>query len=162
MLRRGWSSLSANYRKRLARGGVSRGSYESGASLRKARGHAQTPERPGQGLQRPEFQPYYQRRPAPQYILESVAYEPTPGAHSEEVKQALAERIYRVFGDRFKFRGALDPDFPPPGKPGQPPYPPAPDDEAIMETLEMDDYELEDLAQEAAIAVTEYWFLWYH
>lgn len=153
MIRRGWSSLSAKYRERLARGGISQGKYESGASLRKARGHARTPERPGQGISRPEFQPYYaQRQPTPQVeVIE--AYRPTPGAHSDEVKQAIAQRVNEVFGNRFKYRGlTLDPDYPPLG------YPPAPDDEQIMETLELDDYEIEFLA----IEDPGYWFLWYH
>ena len=38
--RSGWSNLSPSYRKRLERSGVTRKSWESGADLRKARGHA--------------------------------------------------------------------------------------------------------------------------
>jgi len=38
--RSGWSNLSPDYRKRLERSGVSRINWESGADLRKARGHA--------------------------------------------------------------------------------------------------------------------------
>lgn len=150
-----WDNLSANYQARLLRGGVSRNQYESGASLRKARGHAKTPEHPGQGASRPEFRPYYEQRqatPQPTYdIIE--AYEPTPGAHSDDVKQAIAQRVNETFGDRFKYRGlTIDPDYPPLG------YPPAPNDERIMEILEMDDYELEYYIAEDP----EGWFLWYH
>lgn len=152
MPRRRWFDLSANYRKRLARGGLSERTYESGAPLRAARGHARTPEHPGQSRQRPEFQQYYQQRQPEPQVEVIYAYPPTPGAHSDEVKQALAERIYGTFGDRHKFRGAHDPDFPPLG------YPPAPDDDAILEALELDDGELEYLA----VNDPEYWFLWYH
>lgn len=155
MSRRGWDNLSAQYRARLQRSGTTRRQYESGASLRKARGHAQTPEHPGQGVSRPEFQPYYQQRQtAPQPTYDVVeAYAPTPGAHSDEVKQAIAQRVNQVFGDRHKYRNrSLDPDYPPIG------YPPAPDDEHIMEILEMDDYEIEYYA----IEEPEGWFLWYH
>lgn len=163
MPRRGWDNLSASYRARLLHNDVTRQQYESGASLRKARGHIHTPEHPGQGVTRPDFQPYYQQRQQPTEILESVAYEPTPGEHSDEVKQAIAERLYNTFGDRFKYRGPWDPDFPPPGKPGGPPYPPAPDDETIMEILEEDDATIESLAIDAALYVQpEFWFLWYH
>lgn len=153
---RDWSNLSPNYRARLERGGITRQSYEQGANLRAARGHAHTPERPTEGRNRPEFAEYY-RRQATRY-----EYKPTPGQHSARVKQRLAQRIYDSFGQRFKFRGALDPDYPPPGKPGGPPYPPAPDDEGIMRTLDLSDDELEELAIGAAVNVTEYWFLWYH
>lgn len=48
MARKGWDSLSPTYRKRLEKGGVSRADYEAGRSIKKARGHAQTPERPSQ------------------------------------------------------------------------------------------------------------------
>lgn len=46
MARKGWSELSASYRGRLVSGGVTRRQYEAGASLKKARGHSLTPERP--------------------------------------------------------------------------------------------------------------------
>lgn len=45
MARKGWGQLSSAYRERLERGGISRSSYESGASLARARGHGSTPER---------------------------------------------------------------------------------------------------------------------
>jgi hypothetical protein len=43
---RNWDTLSAAYRKRLERAGITKRQYESGASLEKARGHGQTPEHP--------------------------------------------------------------------------------------------------------------------
>ena len=46
MARKGWNSLSPEYRKRLEKAGISKTDYESGQSLRTARGHANTPERP--------------------------------------------------------------------------------------------------------------------
>jgi hypothetical protein len=33
-----------------------------GATIREARGHGSTPERPGQGIGKPEFQEYHERR----------------------------------------------------------------------------------------------------
>lgn len=46
MARKGWESLSPGYRNRLERGGISREAYERGESIKSARGHAATPERP--------------------------------------------------------------------------------------------------------------------
>ena len=37
--RKGWAQLSDNYRKRLLRGGINQQAYESGATLKAARGH---------------------------------------------------------------------------------------------------------------------------
>lgn len=37
--RKGWSNLSPNYRKRLERHGINRRIYESGSTLKRARGH---------------------------------------------------------------------------------------------------------------------------
>jgi hypothetical protein len=44
MARKSWGALTPAYRRRLERGGVSQSAYESGASLKAARGHARTPE----------------------------------------------------------------------------------------------------------------------
>ena len=46
MARGTWESLSGPYRKRLEKAGITRRDYESGASLQRARGHAETPEHP--------------------------------------------------------------------------------------------------------------------
>lgn len=46
MARKGWNSLSPSYRARIEKAGLTQADYEAGASLTKARGHSQTPERP--------------------------------------------------------------------------------------------------------------------
>lgn len=46
MARKLWSALTEKYRNRLIRGGITEHSYNSGASLSAARGHASTPEHP--------------------------------------------------------------------------------------------------------------------
>lgn len=48
MARKGWSSLSAGYKARLEKAGISKTDYERGQSIQAARGHAKTPERPTQ------------------------------------------------------------------------------------------------------------------
>ena len=46
MPRKGWNALSANYRARLQKAGITQADYEAGQSIQKARGHLHTPERP--------------------------------------------------------------------------------------------------------------------
>ena len=46
MARKGWDALSPGYRARIEKSGMTRGEYEAGQSLQKARGHEKTPERP--------------------------------------------------------------------------------------------------------------------
>lgn len=48
--KRDWSSLSKSYQSRLLRAGVTKQAYENGASLKKARGHAHTPEHPEEAI----------------------------------------------------------------------------------------------------------------
>jgi hypothetical protein len=61
--RRAWSSLSNGYRARLLRSGISQEDYERGASLKAARGHAHTPEKPAEYAKHPSrFQAYAQKR----------------------------------------------------------------------------------------------------
>jgi hypothetical protein len=66
--RKSWESLSPSYRGRLSRGGVTRSQFESGAPIRKARGHAKTPEHGiAQGLRNPDkFREYLGKKNIPQ------------------------------------------------------------------------------------------------
>lgn len=57
MARKGWDSLSSTYRERLSRAGISKADYESGESIKEARGHEKTPERP-KGFDAKEFPDY--------------------------------------------------------------------------------------------------------
>jgi hypothetical protein len=57
--RRAWNALSSSYQARLVRGGITKDAYESGASLSKARGHANTPEHPEDAIKQPSrYQKY--------------------------------------------------------------------------------------------------------
>lgn len=62
MARKGWDSLSLNYRKRLERAGISAKDYSAGISLSKARGHSQTPEHPTDKISRTKYPSYYAKR----------------------------------------------------------------------------------------------------
>lgn len=62
--RKAWGSLSTAYRTRLGRAGISQRDYESGAPLTKARGHANTPERPQRATKNPaKYRDYLERHP---------------------------------------------------------------------------------------------------
>jgi hypothetical protein len=55
MPRKGWNSLSADYRARLEKNGIGKKDYEKGASIQAARGHKATPERPTQAAAFPIY-----------------------------------------------------------------------------------------------------------
>lgn len=62
MPRRAWDSLSESYRRRLERSGISADDYAAGSSLKKARGHGTTPERPERAFRHPDRYSEYLRR----------------------------------------------------------------------------------------------------
>lgn len=62
MARKAWDALTPAYRARLERGGVTQSFYESGGSLKAARGHATTPERPSRAFRNPDQYSAYLRR----------------------------------------------------------------------------------------------------
>lgn len=63
MARKGWDSLTSDYRKRLESNGISKKDYESGKSIAKARGHGHTPERPHKfDRKNPQYAPYVQQQ----------------------------------------------------------------------------------------------------
>lgn len=84
MARKGWDQLSAKYRARLERNGISKSGYERGDSIRSARGHAKTPERPGQGSA-VQFPDYWRER--------------------NRLSREFALKKERLFGDRPRFSG---------------------------------------------------------
>lgn len=62
--RKGWDELSDDYRKRLQRKGITKGQYESGVSIKGARGHSNTPERPADAYTpqgRKQYKDYLER-----------------------------------------------------------------------------------------------------
>lgn len=155
MPRRLWSNLKPSTKNRYRRAGIHPNTYNAGkANLTAARGHAHTPERPGRRVSDPAYADYYARQqPQVEHVTYVEVY--ARSTHSDDVKQAIGERVYQMFGDRHKYRGRfLDPDFPPSED-----YPAAPEDDEIMEILEnTDDYELEYLVT----TDPSYWWLYYH
>lgn len=76
-MRKSWESLSPSYRSRLERSGISAESYSQGVSLKAARGHATTPERPERAFRHPDVYGQYLRRrvasgkPVPENMIPS-------------------------------------------------------------------------------------------
>lgn len=105
--KRDWSALSSNYQSRLLRKGITQQAYESGASLKAARGHAHTPEHPEDVL-KPGGMTKYRK-----YVNKLKA-----------LQQQVIERKEQVWGNRHKYntrrakenvlRGVA-PDFSKPG-----------------------------------------------
>lgn len=88
---RDWSALSQTTRERYQRNGITESVYESGASLRAARGHANTPEHPEQGRNRPEFESYYQLREDVRQLKREVwGHLPGKGSMREMSKKGKA------------------------------------------------------------------------
>jgi hypothetical protein len=97
--RKSWESLTPKYRARLSRGGVTRGQYESGASLAKARGHGATPEHPREAARHPErYREYNRKREPKPRSPEDVAYT------LNSARDAAFFNIAGRLGDYIKYR----------------------------------------------------------
>lgn len=82
--RRSWESLTPAYRRRLEAKSITRGSYESGASLAGARGHSKTPERPARADRRPEYAAYRARRSDEMRVITTVGVQVLSGMTSAD------------------------------------------------------------------------------
>lgn len=82
--RRVWSALSSAYRTRLMRSGITKESYEAGVELKKARGHAETPEHPEEAIRKPSKYQKYRNKIKPLY-------------------RQIEERKAQLWEDRFKY-----------------------------------------------------------
>jgi len=67
---RNWDRLSAAYRERLRKAGITREYYESGGGLTKARGHSETPEHPEDADKNPKK--YNKYRNSRNYLTRTV------------------------------------------------------------------------------------------
>lgn len=79
--RRSWGRLSAAYRQRLARSGITRAGYESGGSLQRARGHDEREHvaRLERGIRRGLSPAQARGRPAPGEARASQVHREFPG-----------------------------------------------------------------------------------
>jgi hypothetical protein len=105
--KRDWSALSPGYQSRLSRAGITRQAYESGVSLKAARGHAHTPEHPEEITQAKNHSKYKK------YI-----------AKLKKLQEEVIERKELVWGGRHKYNNrrarenvmrGVKPDFSKPG-----------------------------------------------
>jgi len=105
MAARKWSSLSADYRARLERGGISRREYESGASLKAARGHKATPERPERAAKNPAKYVEYRKRQA---VKKVKAKGPLTGRQVNDAIRKIAKRAGFDAGELIAALGTLE------------------------------------------------------
>jgi hypothetical protein len=101
---RNWESLSAAYRERLSRSGITKVAYESGAPVTAARGHAKTPERPSRAAKNPDRYPEYTRKRTVQGGPEGTPQKPTSAPkrkrsaeYLEMQLEAARSRAFRRF-----------------------------------------------------------------
>jgi hypothetical protein len=103
--RKGWSELSPGYRTRLSKAGITKRQYDSGASLAKARGHAETPEHGiREALRKPaRFRKYVQKR-----FTGGIGHRSPEDVAREmnDILDAAHANIVRRLGDYHKFKPA--------------------------------------------------------
>lgn len=140
MARKGWNELSDAYRKRLERAGITKGKYDKGESIKAARGHAKTPERPSEAYSvqgRSKFREYLER--------------------AGTLRKKVFDRKVRMFSDRFKWNEERSRQYVMNGgsevaKPGV---------RELEAMLDLTDDEIEELIHDPNI--DDQWkFLWYH
>lgn len=141
-VRKGWGQLSDAYRKRLERGGITRSAYERGESIKKARGHESTPERPSDAYTirgRERFKNYLQR--------------------VSTLRRKVIDRKVRLFQQRFKWNDERARQFVMEGGAEVP----RPGRQALQTVLDMDDEEFERFIPRYDDVDRKEWrFLWYH
>lgn len=138
--RRVWSALSQSYRTRLQRKGVTQAQYESGVSLKAARGHAQTPESPREYARHPDrFKRYRENR--------------------KDLVKRIQEKKDLVFGDRFKYDDKRSRKFVKEGAKDMEVLPPTMKQLRFVDSMSLEEFD--DWAYEHR--EDEDWrFLWYH
>jgi hypothetical protein len=102
---RNWDALSDSTRSRYLRNGINRTDYEAGVSLKAARGHGQTPERPSEAVRNPERYESYVNLRRDVRALKIALYgadrvgpgfgtaKGTGRAHLEKVKEILEKKL---------------------------------------------------------------------
>lgn len=133
--RKPWESLSPSYRERLSKKGITPQMHSRGESIKAARGHAHTPERPGRLTGKKEFSDYENRR--------------------RSLIQKVNQRKARLWGDAHKFSREGSRKITDRGYNGEHP----PSMEKLQWAIDATDEELEQAAFEQDDDDS---FLWYH
>lgn len=96
--RRVWAALSSDYRTRLMRSGITQDTYEAGISLKKARGHSETPEHPIEAIKQPSKYQKYRNKMG---RLQQKVWERKQGLWEREFKwNGGRARRYVMTGDK--------------------------------------------------------------
>lgn len=108
MARKGWDALTPGYRQRIINAGLTRADYEAGGSLKKARGHEHTPERPT-SYSPNKYQKYHAERKRLTGLVEQRKEDLF--GNSERWKKERSDRIIREHPPSMKnLRWALTAD----------------------------------------------------
>jgi hypothetical protein len=140
-----WSALSSAYRTRLLRAGVTQKQYEAGASLKAARGHKETPERPMEAIKQPSKYQKYR-------------------AKAKGLAQQIEDRKAALWDSRYKYHNARSRSY----VQGKEKDVKAPGIRMMLKALAMTDEEWEDKVLDAAMTegnggIDDDWkFLFYH
>jgi hypothetical protein len=134
--RKPWASLSASYRERLARKGITEHSHSSGGSLREGRGHEHTPEHPSEAISKPDKFPIYMRK------------------RTRLVAQVIAKK-HRLWGIEHKFNDRRARKMVNGGFDGKKP----PSLEKLRWAIQADESEM---LEAMSSGDEDYSFLWYH
>lgn len=100
--RKGWDAISPGYRSRLEKAGITEQAYNSGASIKKGRGHSNTPEHGfKEAVRHPEKYPEYLRKhtrggggETPERIAKRI----------NEILDAAYKNIHERLGNYHKYR----------------------------------------------------------
>jgi hypothetical protein len=106
---RNWDSLSSSTQHRYSRAGVSRSYYESGGSLKAARGHASTPERPEQAARHPErFESYVSLREDIRSLKRQLYGSKYNEGHKERGGRAHLQKVREILRLKLSYDGSWD------------------------------------------------------
>jgi hypothetical protein len=101
---RNWDSLASSTQRRYERAGVTRSQYEGGISLKAARGHASTPERPAQGYRNPEqFSSYVSLREDIRMLKRELYGSKYNEGHKERGGRPHLEKVREILRQRVAY-----------------------------------------------------------
>jgi hypothetical protein len=106
---RNWDALAESTRTRYERAGVGRSAYEGGASLKAARGHSATPERPMEAERNPErYRSYVDIRNDIRELKKELYGDKYNDRHKERGGRAHLEKLRDILEAKIDFAGSWD------------------------------------------------------
>lgn len=108
---RNWDALAESTKSRYERAGVGRSAYEGGASLKAARGHSETPERPMEAIRNPErYNSYVSLRADIRELKKELYGSKYNENHKERGGRAHLEKVREILEAKVAYDGSWE-DF---------------------------------------------------